>query len=84
MDKETKGKAPPPAVTGKVSEAKLRTPAHDVMKNSVMVTATAPHAYNPNEHAPPVCMGGFSDFPGRRPRLRPELVLIGGVIVLDF
>jgi len=78
VDKGAKGKAPPPAVTGKVSEPKLRTPAHDVMMNSVTVTATAPHAYNPNEHAPPVCMGGFSDFPGRRPRLRPELPVLKG------
>ena len=79
-DKGAKGKPPPAASTGVVSGPKLRTPTDDATMNvaSATVTASAPAAYNANEHTPPVCMGGFSDFPGRRPQCRPGLPVLGG------
>ncbi len=78
--KGAKGKAPPPAATGKISAPKLRTPADDKEYAAAvgMVAAKAPPIYNPNDHAPPVCMGGFWDHPGRRPQCRPALPVLQG------
>ena len=78
--KGAKGKAPPPAATGNISAPKLRTPADDKEYAAAvgMVAAKAPPIYNPNDHAPPVCMGGFWDHPGRRPQCRPELPVLQG------
>jgi len=79
--KGAKGKAPPPAGgTGKISGPKLRTPQDDAeyAKSVDMITARAPPIYDPNQHAAPVCMGGFWDYPGRRPQHRPELGVLQG------
>ena len=77
-DKGAKRKAPPPAATGVISGPKLRTPQDDIeyAKAVGMVSANAPPVYNPNDHAPPVCMGGFWDYPGRRPQCRPALPVL--------
>jgi hypothetical protein len=80
-DKGAKGKPPPAAGgTGKLSGPKLRSPADDaeMAAASKTVTAAAPPVYNPNEHTPPACMGGFDDFPGRRPQCRPGLAVLAG------
>ena len=77
--KGAKGKAPPSG-DGKISGPKLRTPLDDAeyAKSVNMITAKAPPVYNPNEHPAPVCMGGFWDYPGRRPQHRPELGVLQG------
>ena len=77
--KGAKGKAPPSG-DGKISGPNLRTPLDDAeyAKSVNMITAKAPPVYNPNEHPAPVCMGGFWDYPGRRPQHRPELGVLQG------
>jgi len=59
-------KGGPPAAAaggGKISAPKLRTPADDKEYAAAvgLVSAKAPAVYDPNQHAPPVCMGGFWD-----------------------